>query len=321
MELLIKQTLMPNISRSKNERLLRDAEFVKLLQFIDDNEPSLREIERQFQTIPKRKLVNVIEYAIEQKWLQRENRRYYVIIPVVDFKERANNLHNFDNELLAIKQSLLKVQTKYQLSDEQFLVFGYGIGLGYLWPQKLNLVQPEVVKFTPNNDFLQKLVQFSLYQVKQYNLLAWSDLSKDNADWRHYFLNANEKQINVTYQQIRALLGDVHPDYFLEHLLQLYKKMNRRGTLPFDSQNLYLRAALLLGQVSAVDDNCTLNIPFYNKAQYTIEDSFYQDLLAAVNQLTVSNYFDYLVIYNYLLPKQDLKQQVITYLPKEIQPN
>lgn len=313
MDLIINKNLDPQNSRKKIDRFLSYDWFCELLKFVYQKEPILREINAKFESIAKKKLIEAIELAISENIIIRNNRRYYFKGIAVSNEYLTSCQVSLKPIVRECQQFLKSIKEKYSLNEEELLIFGYGLFFGDVFKEKYVPKQEKVTIVLEDASEFNQYSVFEKYSTKQYDWLAFSQINNPQSNWYDYFVHANSQIKKDEYQAIRKLLGDVHPDYFLEHLLQLYKKINRRGTLTLKTQTVYLQAALLMKQVTQKGNNFYLNIPFITKAEKKRELDFSQDFEESVKKINFSSYVEYLVFYQMLLEKIETFDQVVVY--------
>lgn len=300
MVLYVHHELNPNVSRDHTQRLLSTSFFLNLLDYIKQNNPSLREITNHFTEKNRKEIIDAIETGIANNWINRENKRYFSTIPIIAKEDFINYQDKYKDIISLLNNKIIQLSEDYQLTVDQINNLIYGYYLGYIIPKNL---QPLTIYDIDQN--LLNFKYYDAYHIKNYLISDFQTFNHSYINWLDYFKTINNQKDQIpTYKQIRSFLGDVHPDYFLDNTLRLYKKINRRKNIKYTDSDIYLNANIMMNQINNNDDLCTLNINIYNKLDMNQLIEIYHELNNYIyNELkiTFADWTEYIFFYNSLI--------------------
>lgn len=197
----------------------------ELVEFLEANPNCiLREIKAFFSD---RKVEEVLEEMIQLKLVERQNRRYRLLLPIL------KELPTFN--MNALLDQVLAIMGELSLAEQQALI------VGDLWE----------LLFVKNSRYCYGK-EFTMDYWQRYELnspgLAMVALNHGRSDSlpEYFYLQEKSRQlISPVHQQLAKLIGDVDVAYFLDQIDYYIKKLIKGKLKPQD--NIFIDSLFLTG--------------------------------------------------------------------------
>lgn len=216
------------------ESVLKSIFFQELILILNESEsPTLREIK---QKVTDSKLDWKIDFLVKEKIIQRQDKRYSLLLPIAKREESTNYQE--------IKQRVFDCLNELTIEDKK---------------RTLCALYPKEAMQDPF--LLDKRSPFTYYQQTANDLLTIVSLSTQEVAFNlpNYFKQQLKGQESSAFEAVEALLGDVDTSYYLDQIWAILEKIrkNRRRI----RESIFLNSLHLFQIIEQTDDYWKLAVP------------------------------------------------------------